>query len=249
MIACLVFSHDGAVMNRIQFAEQSNFWDSWIAESAAWEANPDNARRLQVVLEFVRSRPRTNILEVGCGSGWLSLRLAEYGYVTAVDIGVTTIDRLKKTHPHIDWIGGDFLSIDVGRDNFDLIVSMETISHVENQAFFANKIADLAAPECDLIVMTQNPFIWSRTSSLRPPQPGQLRNWPTREALINLFEPHFDLKPIRTCVPGRGDQGILRLLPFRRTLRRAFGDRWTRAEEAVGLGCSLVVTGRRLSTN
>jgi 2-polyprenyl-3-methyl-5-hydroxy-6-metoxy-1,4-benzoquinol methylase len=236
-------------MNRVEFLEQANFWDSWIAESAAWEANPDNARRLQVVLECARARPRATILEVGCGSGWLALRLAEYGHVTAVDIAVSAIDGLKTIHPHIDWVGGDFLSMDIGRDNFDLIVSTETISHVEDQLLFAKKIADLAAPECDLILTTQNPFDWSRTSSLKTPRPGQLRNWLTRERLINLFEPHFDLQPIRTCAPGKGDRGVLRLLPFTRPLRRAFGDRWTQAEEAMGLGCSLVITGRRRGAN
>jgi SAM-dependent methyltransferase len=232
-------------MKPSQIADQTKLWDGWIAESAAWEANPDNARRSQAVLERARARPRTNILEIGCGSGWFALQLAQYGPVTAVDIGVATIDRLKNLYSHIDWIGGDFLSLDIGRHNFDLIVSMETISHVEDQVLFATRIAELAGPECDLILTTQNPFIWNRTSSLKPPRPGQLRNWPTRNRLIDLFEPHFDLKPIRTCAAGRGDRGILRLLPFRRTLHRAFSDRWARVEEAMGLGCSLIVTGRR----
>ena len=132
--------------------EQVRFWDSWIWEFAAWGKNPDNARRAEIVLSLANAQKHAKILEVGCGSGWLALQLANFGQVTAVDVGAETIERLRALHPHITWIGGDFLSLDLPSQSFDLIVSMETISHVANQGAFAEKIAQLARPGCDLVL-------------------------------------------------------------------------------------------------
>jgi 2-polyprenyl-3-methyl-5-hydroxy-6-metoxy-1,4-benzoquinol methylase len=225
--------------------EQKRFWDNWIAESTAWEQNPDNARRAEIVLDVARARRHAKILEIGCGSGWLALQLAEFGQVTAVDIGIETIERLKALHPLVTWIGGDFLSLDLPPQSFDLIVSMETISHVADQEAFADKIASLAAPGCDLVLTTQNPLVWSRVSSLKPPRPGQLRNWPTRERLLALFGPHFALEPLRTCAAGKGDLGFFRVLRGFRKICRLVGDQWWLLEERLGLGCSLVLLGKR----
>lgn len=224
--------------------DQTKFWDTWITESSAWEANPENFRRAEFVLHVARARKHTLILEVGCGSGWLALMLAEFGHVTAVDVGVNAMERLKIIHPHIQWLGGDFLALDLPR-GFDLIVSVETISHVADQEAFAEKIAALAAPGCDLALTTQNPLVWSRVSTLKPVRPGQLRNWPSRERLLKLFERHFALDPIRTCAAGRGDRGVFRFLRGRGLLRRISNGRSSLFEEKLGLGCSLVLSGRR----
>jgi 2-polyprenyl-3-methyl-5-hydroxy-6-metoxy-1,4-benzoquinol methylase len=226
--------------------EQRRFWDSWIDESAAWEENPDNARRAEIVLSVARAREHARILEIGCGSGWLALQLAKFGQVTAVDIGAEAIERLKGLHPHICWIGGDFLTLDLPLQNFDLIVSMETISHVVDQEAFAGKIAELAASGCDLILTTQNPFVWKRVSSLKPLRPGQVRNWPSPGRLGALFGRHFVLEPVRTCAPGKGDLGIFKLIRGFRKMRRLVGDYWWFLEERLGLGCSLVLLGKRL---
>ena len=166
--------------------------------------------------------------------------------MTAVDVGAETIERLRALHPHITWIGGDFLSLDLPSQSFDLIVSMETISHVANQGAFAEKIAQLARPGCDLVLTTQNPFVWNRVSSLKPAKPGQLRRWPTREQLIALFGSNFVLEPLCSCAPGKGDLGVFKIIRGLGKIRRLVGNQWwLLLEERLGLGCSLVLLGKR----
>ncbi|AUM19229.1 MULTISPECIES: class I SAM-dependent methyltransferase [Rhodococcus] len=226
---------------------QVRFWTEWVEDSAPRENNPGNERRGKYVLEAVRSvtRPNMRILDIGCGTGWLSLQLAEFGTVTALDLPSKTIDRLKTTHPEITWISGDFLTTDLPQ-GFDVVVSVETIAHVPDQEKFVRKIAALLVPGGTVVLTTQNPPIWNRTRALRPPGPGQIRNWPSRARLQELFTPYFDLQPLRTCAPS-GDRGPLRLLHNR--ISRAVGtrlfgrERWIRWRERVGLGCSLVLVG------
>jgi len=37
---------------------------------------------------------------------------------------------------------------------------------------------------------------------LQPPEVGQIRNWPSRERLCQLFGSHFAIEKILTCAPG-----------------------------------------------
>ncbi len=53
------------------------------------------------------------ILEAGCGTGWLSAKLSEFGKVTAVDIGEKIIEIAQETYPHIDFRSGDIETLDL----------------------------------------------------------------------------------------------------------------------------------------
>ena len=195
-----------------------------------------------------RAKPGLNILDVGCGSGWLSRELANYGTVTATDLSGKVIEDLKQKYPAVKWIGGDFLSINLPDDYFDIVACLETIAHVPDQMRFAQRIAKVLRRGGTLLLTTQNEYTWSRTSSLKPPREGQIRNWPSRDRLRELFSNEFALDEIITCAPG-GDRGLPRLVNNRiaRALgKRLFGEmKWVKMRESWGFGCSLFLIGTR----
>ncbi len=233
-------------INKPTIDSQVKFWSKWVQRSYSWESNPDNARRGASVLEVVAAlrQPGLKILDVGCGSGWLSLELAKFGKVTATDLASDILEGLQEKHKHIQWVGGDFLSLNLSEKHFDIVTSLETIAHVPDQKAFAQCIRRTLVPGGTLILTTQNEFIWSRTSWLEPAKPGQIRNWPSRARLRKLFADGFDIKSITTCAPG-GNIGIPRLVNNRVSTSIAKmvvgSDRWIRIREQVGLGRSLVL--------
>lgn len=230
--------------------KQKEFWNDWVNRSFAWENNRDNVRRGLYVMSEVakRAKPGLKILDVGCGSGWLSRELAQYGSVTATDLSARAIESLKQKHPSITWIGGDFISIDLPDDHFDIVTCLETIAHVPDQMKFARRIAKVIRRGGTLLLTTQNEYIWKRTSTLKPPKEGQIRNWPSRDRLRELFSHEFALGEIVTCAPG-GDRGVPRLVNNRisRALgKRLFGElKWIHMRESWGFGCSLFMIGTR----
>jgi SAM-dependent methyltransferase len=169
--------------------------------------------------------------------------------VTATDYACKAIEILKRDYPEINWSGGDFLSLDFPENHYDIVTCVETIAHVPDQAAFAQKIANSLRRGGTLLLTTQNEYIWSRTRSLAPPGEGQIRNWPTRDRLLELFSPRFKIEELRTCAPG-GDRGLPRLLNNRisRAVGRGlFGQaRWLTIWESMGFGRSLFLVGTRL---
>lgn len=237
-------------MAEISVHHQSDFWSRWIQRSRSWELNEDNERRAAYVLTVLHEMERTDvrILDVGCGSGWLALELASFGTVTATDLASQAIDRLKREYPHITWVGGNFLKLEWPRRHFDFAACLETIAHVPDQALFAERIARAMRVGAPLVLTSQNKYVWSRTSWLKPRAPGQIRDWPSRRRLRALFQPYFNIRSITTCAPG-GDRGLPRIVNHRMVAalaESALGTaRWTCLRERAGLGRSLVMIADR----
>jgi 2-polyprenyl-3-methyl-5-hydroxy-6-metoxy-1,4-benzoquinol methylase len=94
--------------------EQRRFWNRWNARhrTGNWRPGGVNGRQAELVKEWISGLGSTNldILEVGCGSGWLSYELVRFGKVTGTDW------QVKCCHPHRRRTGappslpGDFFS-------------------------------------------------------------------------------------------------------------------------------------------
>ncbi|QRE79998.1 class I SAM-dependent methyltransferase [Rhodococcus ruber] len=232
-------------------AAQVEFWTDWVRHAAGRDTDPDNIRRAAHVLEAVESvaGPGLRILEVGCGTGWLARLLTSFGHVTAVDLPSEALTHLRESDPQIEWISGDFLHLELP-GTYDVVVSLETIAHVPDQARFVDRIAEVLVPHGTVVLTTQNPTVWNRTSALRPPGPGQIRNWPSRRRLRALFAPRFVVRSLHTCAPGgdRGWVGLMRNRYLSGLGRRVLGARrWTQVQERLGLGRSLVLVATRTS--
>lgn len=119
-----------------------------------------------------------SILELGAGSGALSLRLADAGFrVTAVDYVAA---NYKASHDRID-----FTALDLNRDflvdrqgTFDAVVAVEIIEHLENARHLIRNCFALLKPGGTLLVTTPNinnpaslaTFVWTGRFALFLPR-------------------------------------------------------------------------------
>ncbi|HVN95346.1 MAG TPA: methyltransferase domain-containing protein [Syntrophorhabdaceae bacterium] len=106
----------------------------------------------QILLYF---QPGDSILELGAGSGAMSLRLIELGFqVTAVDILAESFDR-HGTIPFkaID-LNGSFSQEFTA--HFDGIVAVEIVEHLENPWNFLRECRNLLSPGGRLLMTTPN---------------------------------------------------------------------------------------------
>jgi 2-polyprenyl-3-methyl-5-hydroxy-6-metoxy-1,4-benzoquinol methylase len=232
-----------------ELAEQVEFWDRWNREYRGAGLDPFMARQRAVAIEVAAAAMLNNarILDVGCGTGWLGHALLPFGKVTGTDLSPSTIAEGRRRYPEIDLVCGDFLDLELAGP-FDLVVSADVISHVYDQERFVMRIAEVLRPGGLFVLMTQNGFVWNRSSSLKPAARGQIRNWPSIARIRALLARDFQIEEATSIVPG-GDRGLLFWVGNRYVsgaMRRLLpGQAWPRLLEAAMLGRELVFVARR----
>jgi 2-polyprenyl-3-methyl-5-hydroxy-6-metoxy-1,4-benzoquinol methylase len=202
-------------------------------------------RRAQVVLSLLRSldvqRPR--ILEIGCGNGWLAENLQSMGPVTGIDLADAAIEAARRRVPGVEFETGNILNLKLPTQSFDVVVTLETLSHVEDQRRFVEIAAHVLSNKGYLILTTQNRIINMRNSHVKPPAEGQLRRWCTKKELRALLSPHFKCLQLFTIEP-LGDMGFLRIVNSRKlnaVLLRVFSkERIQEIKEFLGWGQTIV---------
>jgi SAM-dependent methyltransferase len=224
---------------------QRRFWTHWNETSR----DPASQERATFVLSAVERHigRDARIVELGCGTGWLSDQLAGLvASVTAVDFADEVVGRAQRRYPRVHFLAGDVMTqpTDAG---YDAVVSVQTLAHVADQAAFIDRMADLLKPEGLLILETQNSTTYSRARWVRPPE-GQIRKWVTRRQFRKLAECRFRVMELRTILPG-GDKGLLRLLNGRK-FSQVWGSiighaRWRALREAAGLGMIMALVARK----
>jgi 2-polyprenyl-3-methyl-5-hydroxy-6-metoxy-1,4-benzoquinol methylase len=236
-------------------AEQAAFFDDWNTRHrlAGFDAmEPESQARGRRVLEMIQSLrlDRPTILEVGCGTGWLTEKLARLGKVTAIDLSAKAIEVAKQRGFEAAFLAGDIYTQDFSPSQFDVTVCVETVSSVPDQPRFIGKLASLTRPGGHLVVTAQNKFVYERRSDIGPPRAGQIRQWLSRRQLHRLLSNDFRVLESVTVLP-RGDRGILRIVNspkvnwlLRRFLSESSVDR---VKESLGLGHSRIVLAERRS--
>lgn len=230
--------------------EQASFWDAWNARARSGRIPTTSQRQALVIEETVSALERSDleIIDVGCGTGWMSERLARFGNVLGIDITESTIKRASARLPHIRFQCADIHSADLPVGRYDVAVCLEVLSHVADQKMFVQRLAELIRPGGTLILATQNRPVLERWSAVAEPDPHQIRRWVNRRELRALLVPAFERVQVRSIVPV-GDQGLLRVVNSPR-LNAAIArfvpperiDRW---KENCMLGHTLVAAAKK----
>jgi len=193
--------------------EQRRFWNKWNASHRIgnWKLPQVNDRQARMVREWLAAIGRSNldILEVGCGSGWLCEQLVGFGHVTGTDLADEVLPQKGGSSGGVTYIAGDFFGLPLPEPGFDVVVSLETLAHVNDQKAFVEKIWRVLRPGGHLMLATQNRFTLERWSEVVPRAPGQIRKWVNAKTLRALLEARFEIVKLTSIFPV-GDRGIMR---------------------------------------
>lgn len=224
---------------------EAQVWDSWNSTYRQGRLDEPSKRRMREILASLvdlKIHP-AKILEVGCGTGWLSSKLCEFGDVTAVDLGKEIIETAKTLYPAVDFRSGNIHTLDLPVNSFDVIVTLETLSHVPDQPGFLHRLSQLLKPGGFLLITTQNKSVFERRADIGPPN-GWIRNWVTMKTLKRYLRPDFSIRTSTTLEP-EGHKGLLRLINSARInhyLGTAVGaPRVKRLKESAGFGQTIFV--------
>jgi 2-polyprenyl-3-methyl-5-hydroxy-6-metoxy-1,4-benzoquinol methylase len=247
---------------------QQSFWNGWNATHTKEAIDRVSARQAEVVCGWLDSLGRKNldIIDVGCGAGWFCRQLMTYGRLTATDLSDEVLARAQHRLPEVNFVAGDFMSLDFGSAAFDVVVTLEVLSHVADQQAFIRKLASHLRPGGRLMMATQNRFVLQHFNRIPPPAPGQLRRWVDQRELRALLEPKFEVQELFSVTPRLARRTMARIKatlvgPGRAVAndrakaqsssgrRAGLGGRalrWGGAQmEAMGLGWTLMALARK----
>lgn len=173
--------------------------------------------------------------------------MARYGQVTATDLSDEVLARASQRWPEVEFRAGDFAQLDFGEATFDVIVTLEVLSHVLDQKAFIRKLARHLRPGGRLMLATQNRDVLERYNRIPPPAPGQLRHWVRRDELLALLKPEFVSEALFTVSP-KATVGIMRWVNSAKLnlpVRAIAGNSVERLKERLGFGWTLMSLSRK----
>ncbi|HUZ61622.1 MAG TPA: class I SAM-dependent methyltransferase [Hanamia sp.] len=179
------------------------FYKNFFVENKAWnKASPnyDENLRWSIIEKFLyfikgyhttlSDHSKSNILDVGCGRGWLSNLLSEHGNIIGIEPVGAVVEYGRRLFPCLDLrIGTTQSLIDKGYSlYFDIIVCSEVIEHIadDQKEAFLNEIKRLLKTNGFLILTTPRKDAeaeWKRYGD--PEQP--IENWFSEESLAKLL--------------------------------------------------------------
>lgn len=229
---------------------QREFWNKWNAS----RRDPDHpvdwavirGRAIMRAVESLRlERPR--ILDLGCGTGWLTEKLAAYGQATGIDLSDAVIAKARERCPSIEYISGDLFQARLPQEHFDLVVSQDVLAHVTDQPGYIAIAARALKPGGHLVITSTNRFVVTRMN-LPPQPPEHIEHWLDMRSFRRLLRSHFEIIRTTTVMP-MGSRGVLRLVNSGRLqslLRPLISPQTlTAAKERLGFGYNMIAVARR----
>lgn len=154
----------------------------------------EHAARYEFASKYIKSK---KILDIACGSGYGSEILSKNGagHITGCDISEESIEYAKKHYQknNIKFVSGDITKLNFKDEEFDCIVSFETLEHAKDQEAVLSELKRVLKKDGILIISTPNSE--SRTSDEEDVNEFHEKELSVQEfkKLLREYFPKFDL--------------------------------------------------------
>lgn len=107
------------------------------------------------VREILKNICGVTVLEVGCGKGYLAMKIAKNHKVTATDI---VIPKLNKTYKNLKFQTANIEMLPFKNSAFDTVVCTHTLEHIPNISRAVTELRRVAKKRLIIVVPKQKPY-------------------------------------------------------------------------------------------
>lgn len=140
-------------------------------EAAEYDAWYDTSRgrwigeiEYRLVVGLLAPRPGERILDVGCGTGWFTRRLAQINRlrVTGVDIDIKALDFARQ-HDHLaSYVKADALHLPFDDGTFDGVMSITALCFVPDWPHALSEIIRVSRSRFVVGLLNRNSVLWMK---------------------------------------------------------------------------------------
>lgn len=118
--------------------------------------------RLETIATFLNGKRYPKVLDMPCGTGDLTIPLLDqFDDLTLMDFSKGMIEKAKENLPpekkdKVRFVHTNFYHHDFGDQQFDLVVAVGILAHIESPMEFVRRIAHLVKPNGHLIIQNTN---------------------------------------------------------------------------------------------
>ena len=151
----------------------THYTERMVPEEAHARIFWEHVARYRFAKEFVRGK---RVLDIACGEGYGAAGLARAGArsVVGIDVSADVCDHARRKYG-LDARAGDAQAIPLPDRSIDVIVSFETIEHVDQPGVFLGECARVLVPDGMLIVSTPNRPVYSGEGQKEPVPSARVR--------------------------------------------------------------------------
>jgi trans-aconitate methyltransferase len=198
---------------RMNLEEQKHFYDErWKNYSFVNQAKLERcAAILSAIAGLKLNQPQ--IIELGCGSGWLTGILGAFGPATGVELSAVAVAQAAERYPTARFLQADLSRWDYPREQFDLVVSHEVLEHVEDQPRHLEIAHGLLRPGGYLILTTPNKPIYDYRAARGQMEMQPIEKWVDKSTLRRMARTYFQAVRITTIRP-QPCLGLFRIINY-----------------------------------
>ena len=180
-----------------EFKTEEAFYTYLFTKNPSWSSpDPNEDEQLrwsEIKAELEKIKPAgtgLQLLEIGCGRGWLCKKLSDYGTVTGLEPVEAVVKYAGKLFPGLEFHVGysaDLMKQFPGR-TFDVIVNSEVIEHVTDKVTFMNELRSMLKPGGIVILTTPRLEHYDDSIKAYGGDPNQpVEEWMSEPQLAELF--------------------------------------------------------------
>lgn len=159
------------------------------------EANVFYLQHTRIILRLVNKFANGNILDVGCGDGYIIANFPKFKEVIGIDISGQAVRIAKSKNPKIVFTVASCTNIPFSDNSFDTVVASEIIEHVnyEDGKMLLKEARRILKPQGKLIISTpnlSNPYM--KFLQIRHKNIEHLKEYTKRE-FAELISTHFKI--------------------------------------------------------
>lgn len=104
-------------MSSFTIAAQRTFWNQWNATHREHQRVEISLRQAAIVQAWLKAvgRRDLDIIDVGCGAGWLCPQLTPFGRVTGTDLSDEVLARARQRAPEVRYIAATSCNLSSAR--------------------------------------------------------------------------------------------------------------------------------------